>query len=73
MDNPFVGKIKEKYPELDVDRLFSIFEEQLNEVRKGVPENAPDPQKELRLPLGCDMNKAILAKTVSEYLASLLG
>lgn len=68
-ENPkFVGHLKEKYPELDVDKLLSIFNEQLDEVKKNIPEDATEAQKEIRLPLGCDMNKAILAKTISEYL-----
>jgi cobalamin biosynthesis protein CobT len=64
----FESRIKEKYPELDIDRLFSIFEGQLNDVRKNIPETATEEQKQIRLPLGCDMNKAIMAKTISEYL-----
>jgi hypothetical protein len=64
----FESRIKEKYPELDIDRLFSIFEDQLNDVRKNIPEDSTEEQKQIRLPLGCDMNKAILTKTISEYL-----
>ena len=64
----FVSHLKERYPELDVDKLLFIFNEQIEEVKKNIPENAPEDLKEIRLPLSCDMNKAILAKTISDYL-----
>lgn len=64
----FVEHLKEKYPEVDIDLLLTIFNEQIDEVKKNIPEDAPEDKKEIRLPLGCDMNKAILAKTISDYL-----
>jgi hypothetical protein len=57
----FLKHVKERNPNIDINKLFSIFESVIKEVQL-------IPGQSLVLPLDCDMNKAILAKTLSKYI-----
>jgi hypothetical protein len=60
--NQFEEHLKGKYPELDIKVLVDIFDKNIAEVQ------ASRGLEEIRLPLGCDLNKAIFAAVLSEYL-----
>ena len=67
--NNFVEHLKVKNPNIDVDKLFVIFEEQLESIApSGGPDNPGIRDKAFKL--DCDLNKALIAKVVSEYLKS---
>jgi len=57
----FLKYVKERNSNIDIDKLFSIFESNIKEVQL-------IPGRNLVLPLDCDLNKAILARTISKYL-----
>ena len=61
-DSPFKKMLKEKNPEVNIDKMFEIFDVKIKEVQ------ASHGLEEIRLPLGCDLNKAIIASIISEYL-----
>lgn len=53
---------KDKFPELDTDRIISIFENKLSSIE--IKSN----NEELRLPLSCDLNKAMILSVINEYI-----
>ena len=57
----FIEHVKESNPGVDIDKLFNIFESSIKEIQL-------IPGRNMVLPLDCDMNKAIIAKVVSQYL-----
>ena len=61
-DSPFKKMLKEKNPEVNIDKMLLIFDEKIKEVQ------VSQGLEEIRLPLGCDLNKAIIASVISEYL-----
>ena len=61
-DSPFKKMLKEKNPEVNIDKMLLIFDEKIKEVQ------VSQGLEEIRLPLGCDLNKAIIASIISEYL-----
>jgi hypothetical protein len=61
-DSPFNKMLKKKHPELGVDKMLQIFDERFAEIKK------IQGTEDLRLPLDCDLNKAVIASVISEYL-----
>ena len=61
-DSRFVNMLKGKHPEVNVDKLLEIFNEKITEIQK------IQGTEDLRLPLDCDLNKAVIASVISEYL-----
>ena len=61
-DSPFNKMLKKKHPELDVDKILQIFNEKFKEIKK------IQGTEDLRLPLDCDLNKALIASIINEYL-----
>lgn len=57
----FLKHVKGKNPNIDIDKLFDIFESKLKEIQI-IPGN------DLVLPIGCDLNKALVASVISEYI-----
>jgi len=63
-NNEFIKAMNPKFPELDVERIIAIFEDNISQVKIGMFVDNPD----LRLPLGCDLNKNIVLDIISRYL-----
>ena len=63
METPFKAHMRTKFPDVDVDKAISIFEDNISQIKIGVLEE----NREVRMPLGCDMNKNIFIKVLSEY------
>lgn len=61
-DSPFNKMLKKKHPELGVDKMLQIFDEKFAEIEK------IQGTEDLRLPLDCDLNKALLASIIDEFL-----
>jgi hypothetical protein len=61
-DSRFVKMLKGKHPEVNVDKLLEIFNAKITEIQK------IQGTEDLRLPLDCDLNKAVIASVISEYL-----
>jgi hypothetical protein len=61
-DTPHIKFLKERYPNVDVDRCIQLFEETLAEVEFGTLEQ----NREMRLPLGCDLNKTIFINALNK-------
>ena len=61
-DTPFVKMLKGKNPEVNVDKMLNIFNENFKEIKK------IQGTEDLRLPLDCDLNKALIASIISDYL-----
>ena len=61
-DSRFVKMLKGKHPEVNVDKLLEIFNVKITEIQK------IQGTEDLRLPLDCDLNKAVIASVISEYL-----
>ena len=61
-DSPFNKMLKKKHPELGVDKMLLIFDENFKEIKK------IQGTEDLRLPLDCDLNKALIASIIDEFL-----
>jgi hypothetical protein len=61
-DSPFNKMLKTKNPEVNIDKMLDIFNKKHTEIQ------ASQGLEEIRLPLGCDLNKALIASIISEYL-----
>ena len=61
-DSPFNKMLKKKHPELGVDKMLQIFDENFKEIKK------IQGTEDLRLPLDCDLNKALIASIINDYL-----
>jgi hypothetical protein len=61
-ESNFEKNLKKKNPDIDINRMLNIFDAKIEEVQ------ASQGLEEIRLPLGCDLNKAIFASVLSEYL-----
>ena len=61
-DSTFNKMLKKKHPELGVDKMLLIFDENFKEIKK------IQGTEGLRLPLDCDLNKALIASIISDYL-----
>lgn len=61
-DSPFNKMLKAKNPEVNIDKMLDIFNKKHAEIQ------ASQGLEEIRLPLGCDLNKAMIASIISEYL-----
>jgi len=58
----FINAMKKENPELNIDKLFDIFDRKIKEIINVNGEGA------VKLPLHCDLNKALVASVLSEYL-----
>lgn len=61
-EDKFVTRLKEKNPDFDVDKMLRIFDERIADIQ------ASQGLDEIRLPLDCDLNKALIASIISELL-----
>lgn len=61
-DSPFIKMLKEKHTELDVDKMLQIFDQKIGDIKRV---HGP---KGLKLPLDCDLNKALFGEILREYL-----
>ena len=61
-DSPFNKLLKGKNPEVNVDKMLQIFDENFKEIKK------IQGTEDLRLPLDCDLNKALVASIINDYL-----
>jgi hypothetical protein len=61
-DSRFNKQLKEKNPEVNIDKMFEIFNERFKEIKK------IQGTEDLRLPLDCDLNKALIASIINDYL-----
>ena len=61
-DSPFNKQLKGKNPEVNIDKMFEIFNEKFKEIKK------IQGTEDLRLPLDCDLNKALISSIINEYL-----
>ena len=64
MPEKFKDYIKEKYPDLDTDRILSLIDQNVAEIKP----NPANPEKGCVVPIGCDLNKSLIVKILSEYL-----
>jgi hypothetical protein len=62
MSEGFIQHLKDKNQGVDIDKLLQIFDKAISDVQ------ASQGLDEIKLPLSCDLNKAILASVVGEYL-----
>lgn len=60
--------MKAKYPELDIDKIISLFDEEIKRLKDSMPEQLPEHMHEMRLPLDCHLNKNIFFVVMSNYL-----
>ena len=61
-DSPFNKQLKGKNPGVNVDKMLQIFDENFKEIKK------IQGTEDLRLPLDCDLNKALVASIINDYL-----
>ena len=61
-DSQFNKQLKAKNPEVNIDKMLDIFNEKYSEIKK------IQGTEGLRLPLDCDLNKALIASIISDYL-----
>jgi hypothetical protein len=61
-DTPFNKMLKAKNPEVNVDKMLDIFNEKIADIQ------VSQGLEEIRLPLSCDLNKALIASIISDYL-----
>jgi hypothetical protein len=61
-DSPFNKMLKGKNPGVNVDKMLQIFDENFKEIKK------IQGTEDLRLPLDCDLNKALVASIINDYL-----
>jgi hypothetical protein len=64
METKFTQMLKDKHPDIDINRAIELFDETLSEVQLGTLEE----NTEMRLPLGCDLNKHIFIRTLNKYI-----
>lgn len=65
MQERFKEYIKGKYPNLDTDRILSIIDKNVKEVKP----NSENHDGIVRVPIGCDLNKNLIIQIISEYLS----
>ena len=65
MESAFYKHMSGKYPHIDMKKAFEVFDSQISEVQLAPNEENTD----LRLPLGCDLNRNIVIKCISDYNA----
>ena len=61
-DSLFNKMLKAQNPEVNIDKMLTCFNEKFAEIEK------IQGTEDLRLPLDCDLNKALIASVISEYL-----
>ena len=61
-DSPFNKMLKAKNPEVNIDKMLDIFNKKHADIQ------VSQGLEEIRLPLGCDLNKAMIASIISDYL-----
>jgi hypothetical protein len=61
-DSRFNKQLKEKNPEVNIDKMLEIFNERFKEIKK------IQGTEDLRLSLDCDLNKALIASIINDYL-----
>ncbi len=66
MPEQFKDHIKGKFPHLDTDRILSLIDQNVAEIQP----NPLNTSKECVVPIGCDLNKNLIVKIISEYLST---
>jgi hypothetical protein len=65
MSKQHAEHIQSKYPNLDITKLFNLFDEEIQRVQI----NPDNPELDvLTLTIGCDLNRAIMAKVLNDYI-----
>jgi hypothetical protein len=64
MPEQFKDYIKGKYPNLDTDRILSLIDQNVKQIQP----NLNNPTRGCVVPIGCDLNKNLIIKIISEYL-----
>ena len=64
MPEQFKEHIKGKYPHLDTDRILSLIDQNVAEIQP----NLSNISGECVVPIGCDLNKNLIVKIISEYM-----
>ena len=64
MSEQFKEHIQGKYPHLDTDRILSLIDRNVAEIKP----NPLNPDKGCVVPIGCELNKNLIVKIISEYL-----
>jgi len=64
MAEEFKDYIKGKYPDLDTDRILSLIDQNVKQIRP----NPNNTDKGCVVPIDCDLNKHLIVKILSEYL-----
>ena len=60
----FLDHLRENHPGIDASKIIEILERKLSTIQVG----PLDPNQDLRLPLGCDINKGIIVSVIDEYI-----
>lgn len=64
MEKQFKAYIKGKYPDLDTDKILSLIDQNVAEIKP----NPANTEKGCVVPIDCDLNKHLIVKIISEYL-----
>lgn len=64
MESPFITHIQNKFPELDVKTIVEIVDRNVAEIKP----NPANPDQEIKIFPGSDLNKNLIIKVISEYL-----
>ncbi len=62
MSDKFEKHLQFNNPEINVSLMLEIFEDKIGQIQK------PQGTEGMKFPLECDLNKAIFAAVLSEYL-----
>lgn len=64
MEKRFVEHMTKKYSNLNVEKIIELVDRNILEIQT----HRENPNKEIALPLNCDMNKNMIIKIISEYI-----
>jgi len=66
-DERFKSHIKGKYPNIDIDRLFEVIDNEIKEIQvTGPDDNHPNPF--LKIPISSHMTKNIITSVIDKFL-----
>lgn len=64
--NVFINHLKDKYPNVDVDNVLSVFDSEIAKVKQtGPDDNHPNP--ELRFPIDSQLSQEILISVINKF------
>lgn len=64
MEKKFVEHMTKKYSNLNVEKILELVDKNILDIQT----HRENPNKEVILPLNCDLNKNMIIKIISEYL-----